>query len=63
MTSVLGSYRGYDTLGETLVVFAAGIAVLSILGLKRRRPEDELLGDAPDDTARGASDNQQAHKE
>ena len=63
VTSVLGSYRGYDTLGETLVVFAAGIAVLSILGLKRRRPEDEILEDAPGDTARGASDNQQAYKE
>ncbi len=63
VTSVLGSYRGYDTLGETLVVFAAGIAVLSILGLKRRRPEDEILEDAPGDTARGSSDNQQAYKE
>lgn len=63
VTSVLGSYRGYDTLGETLVVFAAGIAVLSILGLKRRRPEDEILEDAPGDKARGASDNQQAYKE
>ena len=36
VTSVLASYRGYDTLGETVVVFAAGIAVLSLLGLKRR---------------------------
>lgn len=54
VTSVLGSYRGYDTLGETLVVFAAGIAVLSILGLKRRRPEDEILEDAPGDTPAGA---------
>lgn len=63
VTSVLGSYRGYDTLGETLVVFAAGIAVLSILGLKRRRPEDEVLEDAPGDKALGASDNNQANKE
>lgn len=63
VTSVLGSYRGYDTLGETLVVFAAGIAVLSILGLKRRRPEDEILDDAPGDIARGATDNEQAYRE
>lgn len=63
VTSVLGSYRGYDTLGETLVVFAAGIAVLSILGLKRRRPEDEVLDDSPGDTSAKASDNQQAYKE
>lgn len=49
VTSVLASYRGYDTLGETLVVFAAGIAVLSLLGLKRRRPEEESPEDAPGD--------------
>ncbi len=32
VTSVLGSYRGFDTLGEVVVIFAAGIGVLSILG-------------------------------
>jgi len=32
VTAVLGSYRGYDTLGETAVVFTAGIGVLLILG-------------------------------
>ena len=36
VTSVLASYRGYDTLGETVVVFSAGVAVLALLGLKRR---------------------------
>ncbi len=44
VTSVLASYRGYDTLGETVVVFAAGVAVLALLGLKRREglePEDD----------------------
>ncbi|NND92295.1 MAG: DUF4040 domain-containing protein [Granulosicoccus sp.] len=50
VTSVLASYRGYDTLGETLVVFAAGIAVLSLLGLKRTRREDEAPEHAPGDT-------------
>ncbi len=40
VTSVLASYRGFDTLGETAVVFAAGIAVVAILGLRRRRPVD-----------------------
>lgn len=49
VTSVLASYRGYDTLGETVVVFTAGIAVLSILGLIRRRPEDDAPEDAPGD--------------
>jgi len=32
VTAVLGSYRGYDTLGEVFVVFAACIGVLFILG-------------------------------
>lgn len=42
VTSVLASYRGYDTLGETAVVFTAGIGVLVLLGgLARRRREDE----------------------
>ncbi|MBB4284422.1 DUF4040 domain-containing protein [Roseospira goensis] len=38
VTSVLASYRGYDTLGETTVIFTAGIAVLVLLsGVTRRR--------------------------
>ena len=35
VTSVLASYRGYDTLGETLVIFTAGIGVLSLLLVSR----------------------------
>ncbi len=31
VTSVLASYRGYDTLGETVVIFTAGIGVLLLL--------------------------------
>ncbi len=31
VTAVLADYRGYDTFGETTVVFAAGIACLLIL--------------------------------
>ena len=31
VTSVLASYRGYDTFGETIVVFTAGVAVLALL--------------------------------
>ncbi len=37
VTSVLASYRGYDTLGETTVVFTAGIGVLILLRSNRRR--------------------------
>lgn len=37
VTSVLASYRGYDTLGEVTVIFTAGIGVLSLIGVARRR--------------------------
>ncbi len=36
VTSVLASYRGFDTLGETLVVFSAAVGVLALLGIRRR---------------------------
>ena len=37
VTSVLASYRGYDTLGEVTVIFTAGIGVLVLLGYRTRR--------------------------
>ncbi|HSS64596.1 MAG TPA: DUF4040 domain-containing protein [Gammaproteobacteria bacterium] len=44
VTSVLASYRGYDTLGEVTVIFTAGIGVLCLLGptirLFRKHDED-----------------------
>ena len=43
VASVLASYRGYDTLGEVVVVFAAVIGVIALLGL-RRRPEGVRSG-------------------
>jgi multicomponent Na+:H+ antiporter subunit B len=33
ITAVLGSYRGYDTLGEVFVVLTAGVGVLFLLGV------------------------------
>lgn len=33
VTAVLASYRGYDTFGETVVIFAAGLGVMLLLGL------------------------------
>lgn len=56
VTSVLASYRGYDTLGETTVIFTAGIAVVALLGLRRRRPR--IAGNAADDeSGAGEADN------
>jgi len=37
VTSVLASYRGYDTLGETTVIFTAAIGVMALLARGRRR--------------------------
>lgn len=37
VTAVLASYRGYDTLGETTVIFTAGIGVLLLLRGRRDR--------------------------
>jgi multicomponent Na+:H+ antiporter subunit B len=41
VTAVLADYRGFDTLGETTVVFIAGIGVMLLLGgLRRTDPEE-----------------------
>jgi multicomponent Na+:H+ antiporter subunit B len=45
VTSVLASYRGYDTLGEVTVIFTAAAGVLVLLGRTRRR---QTAGDAAD---------------
>jgi multicomponent Na+:H+ antiporter subunit B len=48
VTAVLASYRGYDTFGETVVIFTAGLAVLLLLGIKddpRLRPGMSAIGD------------------
>jgi multicomponent Na+:H+ antiporter subunit B len=46
VAAVLASYRAYDTLGEVVVVFAAVLGVIALLGMRRRpagfesRPRD-----------------------
>ena len=50
VTSVLASYRGYDTLGEVTVVFTAAIGVLLLLGVERHRRR-RGLEDEPDPAA------------
>ncbi len=37
VTSVLASYRGFDTLGEVAVVFTAGLGVFLLIGGVRRK--------------------------
>lgn len=36
VTAVLAGYRGFDTLGETLVIFTAGLGVLLVLGMREQ---------------------------
>jgi multicomponent Na+:H+ antiporter subunit B len=38
VTAVLASYRGYDTLGETVVVLTAGVGVIALLRRRRKGP-------------------------
>ncbi|WP_288356261.1 DUF4040 domain-containing protein [uncultured Cycloclasticus sp.] len=45
VTSILASYRGFDTLGEVTVIFTAGIAVLLLIGGCRRKPQLEKRDD------------------
>lgn len=44
VTTVLASYRGFDTLGEVVVIFTAGIAVLMLLGrcAREREPDQDV---------------------
>lgn len=37
VTAVLASYRGYDTLGETVVVFTAGAGVIALLRRRNKK--------------------------
>lgn len=47
ITSVLASYRGYDTLGETSVVLTAAVGVFALLGGRRRRGAPVPEAEAP----------------
>ena len=46
VTSVLASYRGYDTLGEVTVIFTAAVAVMMLLG--GRKGDDAGIKTEPD---------------
>ncbi|NHK29559.1 DUF4040 domain-containing protein [Parvularcula flava] len=49
VTAVLASYRGFDTLGEVLVVFAAGVGVMLLLGAGSLRGGRKVKDDRPGD--------------
>ncbi|MGY8992437.1 MAG: DUF4040 domain-containing protein [Rhodospirillales bacterium] len=51
VTSILASYRGFDTLGEVTVVFTAAIGVMALIG--RRRKKKKNPDDKSDDTPAG----------
>ena len=42
VTAVLADYRGYDTLGETTVIFTAGISCILILRRRKRKQENVI---------------------
>ena len=48
VTSVLASYRAFDTFGEVVVIFTAGIGVMALLSVVRRRDEDALIDSVND---------------
>ena len=41
VTSILASYRGFDTYGESMVIFTAAIGVILILSGARKRDREE----------------------
>ena len=59
VTSVLASYRGYDTLGETTVIFTAGLTVLLLLR-SDRRTRDRAPSPSPTTERRGSQTMQHA---
>jgi len=48
VTAVLASYRGYDTLGETTVIFTAGLGVMMLLRGRRRDTKPESPAEKDD---------------
>ncbi len=63
VTAILASYRGFDTLGETAVVFTAGMSVLLLISGRRitraeaekgatgnAKGTDDAIGDGSDET-------------
>lgn len=47
VTAVLASFRGFDTFGETVVIFSAGVAVILLLGMghveQKQEPKKNMV--------------------
>jgi len=62
VTAVLASYRGYDTFGEVVVIFSAGLGVLLLLGLNgnagrwEAKPNGQYINDRSAPSAATAKD-------
>ena len=62
VTAVLASYRGYDTFGEIVVIFSAGLGVLLLLGLNgnagrwEAKPNGQVIKDRTAPSAAHADD-------
>ena len=41
VTAVLGDYRGYDTMFELVVIYCAGIGVISVLRKRREKSGEQ----------------------
>lgn len=63
VTSVLASYRGYDTFGETTVVFTAAVGVLVLLGGRRWQQEATQGVTPPPVTQRPPANEDSAEQE
>lgn len=42
VTAVLADYRGYDTLGETVVIFTAGVICILLLVTKSKSDDNQI---------------------
>jgi multicomponent Na+:H+ antiporter subunit B len=68
VTAVLASYRGYDTFGEVVVIFSAGLGVLLLLGLNGNagrwvaKPNGVAITDTSAPSAALAKDNRSKAK-
>jgi len=49
VTSILASYRGFDTLGEVVVVYTAAVAVLLLIGGRRAKKTAKIKDEEGED--------------